>query len=179
LRKLAILTAIGVVLVAGSTPAQAHSTARLSKCSSKQSVVAHMSCAKINIKHGKQLLRFLRYNVEAGTRKSRQSVRRSGLFLIHYGRRQLRDAYSRTRPAHYDGWLCIHNREGSWSDDDWPYYGGLQMSEGWMGVVHHANDLSAMAQMWLAERVASKYGFSYKFMKGQWPNTFPPCANYF
>ena len=179
MRKLAILTAIGVVFVAGSTPAQARETARLTKCSTKQPVTVHLRCAKVNIRHGKQLLKFLRHHRQAGTIRSRRSVRSSGRYLVRYGRRHLRVAISRTRPAHYYGWLCIHNREGSWSDDGGPYYGGLQMSEDWMGVVHHANDLSPMEQMWKAENVSAQHGFSYSWMRGQWPNTFPPCADYF
>ena len=83
-----------------------------------------------------------------------------------------------TRPPHYAGWLCIHRLEGSWQDDGAPYYGGLQMHEGWGGV-YHANLISPLAQMWLAEREAAKNGFSYAYMKGQWPNTFPPCAGHF
>lgn len=53
------------------------------------------------------------------------------------------------------------------------------MSEGWMGVVYHANLLSPMRQMRLAEHVALLHGFSYSFMKQQWPNTYPPCINLF
>jgi len=178
LRKLAILTTAIAIVTIGSTPAQA-SVAELVRCSTKHKVSTHLWCAKTNIRHGKQLLRFLRNNEKAGTVKSRKSVRRSGKYLVRYGSRHLRLAITRSRPPHYAGWICIHNLEGSWDDDGAPYYGGLQMSEGWMGVVHHANHLSSIEQMWLAERVSARYGFSYSFMKGQWPNTFPPCANYF
>lgn len=85
------------------------------------------------------------------------------------------------RPAHYAGWMCIHSKEGAWNDPGAPYYGGLQMSWNWMGVVPggDAGKLAPMHQMWLAERVSAKYGFSYSWMSGQWPNTFPPCAGYF
>lgn len=84
-------------------------------------------------------------------------------------------------PPHYNGWVCIHNREGAWNDDTGNgYYGGLQMTYNWMGVIPgKANWLSPLAQMWAAERVAAQNNFSYSFMRGQWPNTFPPCAGFF
>jgi hypothetical protein len=36
-----------------------------------------------------------------------------------------------------------------------------------------------MEQMWKAENVSAQHGFSYSWMRGQWPNTFPPCASHF
>jgi len=80
---------------------------------------------------------------------------------------------------HLAGWLCIHSREGSWTDEGAPYYGGLQMSYGWMGVVTDAARLSPSQQIALADSVASKHGYRYDWMQHQWPNTFPPCAGYF
>ena len=35
----------------------------------------------------------------------------------------------RQRPAHYQGWLCVHAKEAAWNDAGEPYFGGLQM--GW------------------------------------------------
>lgn len=85
------------------------------------------------------------------------------------------------RPAHYDGWICIHRREGAWNDPGRPYYGGLQMSWNWMSSVPggDAGKLSPLTQMWIAERVSARYGFSWSWMSGQWPNTYPPCAAWF
>jgi hypothetical protein len=84
-------------------------------------------------------------------------------------------------PQHFQGWLCIHSREGGWYDDTGNgYYGGLQMSYDWMGVINgKASDYSPIAQMVLAEMVSARYHFSYEFMAQQWPNTFPSCAEYF
>lgn len=85
------------------------------------------------------------------------------------------------RPPHFDGWVCIHNREATWHDGGAPYYGGLQMSWNWMGAVPggDASRLSPLIQMWIAERVSARHGFSYSWMHGQWPNTYPPCARFF
>lgn len=82
-------------------------------------------------------------------------------------------------PPHAAGWLCVHSREGAWNDEGAPYYGGLQMSYGWEGVVTDAAQLTPAQQMWAAEKVAAQHGFSYSWMQGQWPETFPPCASYF
>lgn len=85
---------------------------------------------------------------------------------------------------HYLGWECIHSREapvaGWFADTGNGYYGGLQMEWNWMGVINGgADNYSPMAQMMLAEMEAARYGFSYSFMEGQWPLTYPPCAQYF
>lgn len=90
---------------------------------------------------------------------------------------------ARLHPPHEKGWNCIHSREGSWADDGAPYWGGLQMSYNWMrslgGINGQANWYSPLTQMWAAERVSRRYNFAYSWMKGQWPNTYPPCAGYF
>ena len=36
--------------------------------------------------------------------------------------------------SHLAGWLCIHAREGAWNANTGNgYYGGLQMTYGWLG----------------------------------------------
>jgi hypothetical protein len=104
-------------------------------------------------------------------------------WLLGYGRRIRAQGWARLHPAppiaHLRGWLCIHSREGSWTDEGAPYYGGLQMTYGWMNVVGDAALLSPFQQMARAERVAAAHGFRYDWMEHQWPNTFPPCASLF
>ncbi len=72
-------------------------------------------------------------------------------------------------------WLCIHSREGSWTDEGAPYYGGLQMSYGWDGLVTDAALLSPSQQMRAAEIGYARSGYSIAWLEGQWPNTSPPC----
>ncbi len=83
-----------------------------------------------------------------------------------------------TRPPHYDEWLCIHRYEGSWTDPNAPYYGGLQMdmsfqrAYGWNLLQRKgtADNWSPLEQMWVAERAyASGRGFY------PWPNTARYC----
>ncbi len=103
-------------------------------------------------------------------------------WLARYGRRVRAEGWRRMHPApliaHRAGWLCIHSREGSWSDTGDPYWGGLQMHPGWGGV-HHASDLSPDAQMALAEGELRKNRYSHAWLAGQWPLTYPPCAGLF
>ena len=105
-------------------------------------------------------------------------------------------------PAHLAAWLCIHSGikagrwspsltylgggyhvarygEGSWTDPNAPYYGGLQMNIGFQqayggrllrskGTADHWN---AYEQMWVAEKAfASGQGFT------PWPNTARACG---
>ncbi len=75
-------------------------------------------------------------------------------------------------------WLCIHSREGAWNDEGAPYYGGLQMSYGWYGLVTDAASLSPAAQMQAAETGYRQSGYSQAWLLGQWPHTAPPCLGY-
>jgi hypothetical protein len=82
-------------------------------------------------------------------------------------------------PPHAAAWLCIHNYEGSWTDDGSPYYGGLQMDLGFQRtygaylVVRKgtANRWTPLEQMWVAERaLRSGRGFY------PWPNSARCCG---
>ena len=82
-------------------------------------------------------------------------------------------------PPHLDAWLCIHRYEGSWTDPNPPYYGGLQMDVGFQqtygrGLLARkgtANHWTPLEQIWVAERAyASGRGFY------PWPNTARACG---
>jgi hypothetical protein len=82
-------------------------------------------------------------------------------------------------PPHKIAWLCIHRYEGSWTDPNPPYYGGLQMDLGFQqryggallrrkGTADHWTPLE---QIWTAERaLRSGRGFY------PWPNTARFCG---
>ena len=76
-------------------------------------------------------------------------------------------------------WLCIHHYEGSWTDPNAPYYGGLQMDMSFMqaygarllrskGTADHWTPLE---QIWVADR-------AYRSGRGfyPWPNTARWCG---
>ena len=82
-------------------------------------------------------------------------------------------------PPRLKDWLCIHHYEGSWTDPNAPYYGGLQMDMGFMqeygasllrrkGTADHWTPLE---QIWVAER-------AYRSGRGfyPWPNTARWCG---
>ena len=81
-------------------------------------------------------------------------------------------------PPHKAQWLCIHGYEGSWTDPNAPYYGGLQMDWGFMNTYGHellvrkgtADHWTPHEQMWVAERAWRTRGF------GPWPNTARYCG---
>ena len=43
--------------------------------------------------------------------------------------RAARARFASWHDATYEKWLCIHEHEGAWNDDDPPYWGGLQFSD--------------------------------------------------
>lgn len=82
-------------------------------------------------------------------------------------------------PPHKAQWECIHRYEGSWTDPNAPYYGGLQMDYSFQrahgpdalarwGTADHWHPLT---QMWVAER-AYKSGLGFH----PWPNTARFCG---
>lgn len=78
------------------------------------------------------------------------------------------------------GWLCVHSGEADWGAQTGnKYYGGLQMTYGWMGLVSNAALLSPSQQMAAAETGYRLSGYSDAWMRQQWPNTYPPCAGLF
>lgn len=83
-------------------------------------------------------------------------------------------------PGHVAGWLCIHSQEAAWNAQTGNgYYGGLQMTYGWEGLVANAALLSPAQQMAAAEAGYARSGYSSAWMASQWPNTYPPCAGFF
>lgn len=108
----------------------------------------------------------------------------AAVFLIIVGSALAKQKEFSYYPPHYKGWICIHNREaktaGWQANTGNGYFGGLQMSYNWENVIPgKASNLPAIAQMWAAELIGARSEFSYSFMSGQWPNTFPPCSSYF
>jgi len=82
------------------------------------------------------------------------------------------------RPPHRAQWKCIHHYEGSWTDPNAPYYGGLQMDVEFQrtygldlyrskGTADHWTPLE---QMWVAERAFRTRGY------WPWPNTARYCG---
>ncbi len=86
----------------------------------------------------------------------------------------------RLHPAiHLALWECIHHGEGAWNAQTGNgYYGGLQMTYGWGGLVTNAALLSPYEQMSAAETGYRQSGYSRAWLEGQWPNTSPPCLAY-
>jgi hypothetical protein len=82
------------------------------------------------------------------------------------------------RPPHKTQWLCIHRYEGSWTDPNSPYYGGLQMDVEFQRTYGRelyrskgtADKWTPLEQMWVAERAFRARGF------WPWPNTARYCG---
>ena len=82
-------------------------------------------------------------------------------------------------PPHKLQWLCIHHYEGSWTDPNPPYYGGLQMDLSFQRMYGPhllrrkgtADHWTPLEQMWVAER-AHRAGRGFY----PWPNTARYCG---
>jgi hypothetical protein len=105
---------------------------------------------------------------------------------LKWTQKELQETRRKMTPpiSHYAGWHCItygaypgapHEGHGY----NGPYAGALQMTNPWMCISADWAHMSDSAVYAIADRVARRYGYSYSFMKGQWPNTYPPCARYF
>lgn len=135
-------------------------------------------------------LKFVARKLSKLTHHPRPSVSRAGAdfdSLLRY-RRWLRDAwriraerarYRAHHPPHLSEWRCIHRWEGSWTDPNSPYYGGLQMDISFQRAYGPdllrrkgtANHWQPYEQMWVAER-ALKAGRGFH----PWPLTASRCG---
>jgi hypothetical protein len=121
-----------------------------------------------------------------GVRKSPttgDSVRELGVhgakIALHRWHRLATKARRRAqRPPHRSALLCIHRFEGSWSDSEAPFWGGLQMDLGFQAhyggwllrMKGTANHWTPIEQMWTAEKAIRSRGFY------PWPNTARYCG---
>lgn len=149
-----------------------------------------------NIHHAKATLRWWK-NQGSELLESSVSYRRTRKADIRYHQNLLRNAqrkynsvlasiefaarpyYLRIYPRHLSAWNCIHRYEGSWTDPNAPYYGGLQMD--WNFMSTYGSDLLAkkgtadnwtpLEQMQVAENaLAHGRGFY------PWPNSARMCG---
>lgn len=82
-------------------------------------------------------------------------------------------------PPHKSQFMCIHHYEGSWRDDGYPFWGGLQMDWDFQRTYGSylfarkgtANHWSPLEQMWTAEKAHSAGRGFYP-----WPNTARFCG---
>lgn len=143
---------------------------------------AELACGTYHLKHSNDVLRFLANHPTAGTARSRARVRRDHLWLRRFALSKVTEARRRLAPprpavGHLAMWECIHAGEGAWNAQTGNgYYGGLQMTYGWMGLVGNAALLSPAAQMAAAEAGWRANDYSLAWLFGQWPNTAPPCV---
>lgn len=95
-----------------------------------------------------------------------------------------RRAVAASRHAHHPpelhAWYCIHHYEGSWTDPNPPYWGGLQMDYSFQSaygawLLKHkgtANHWAPLAQIWAGVRAWRVRGFE------PWANTAHACGVY-
>jgi hypothetical protein len=114
------------------------------------------------------------------TRTDFDSLLRYRLWLRNAWRiRAARARHRAHHPPHLAEWRCIHQWEGSWTDPNSPYYGGLQMDLAFQraygpGLLRHegtANHWAPYEQMWVAER-ALRAGRGFH----PWPLTARRCG---
>jgi hypothetical protein len=92
--------------------------------------------------------------------------------------RSLRARFERWYRETYARWRCIHRHEGSWTDPNAPYYGGLQMDLAFQRAHGPeylrrwgtADRWPVWAQLRTAERARRTRGFH------PWPNTARACG---
>lgn len=82
------------------------------------------------------------------------------------------------RFTRWNQWMCIHSHEGSWTDPNWQYYGGLQMDmqfqrdygPEYLRQWGTANHWPPYVQVLVAERAYKTRGY------GPWPKTVRMCG---
>lgn len=161
-----------------------------------------------SMRHGKaearvarQTLRWFRQNRRktirssdpATRRKARSEYRqelirfRNHRWLYHHGKARKANAHARMRPAVpalSNDWLtraflCIHRYEGSWTDPNPPYWGGLQMDWNFMSAYggKYLRRLGTADRWPPATQIAvAKVAYYSGRGFGPWPNTRRMCG---
>jgi hypothetical protein len=116
------------------------------------------------------------------SRRSAERIKSLGFrrwVLRVWTRRAVRARRLALHPPRLSAWLCIHRYEGSWTDPNPPYFGGLQMDLGFQRTYGRellrrkgtADNWTPLEQIWVAER-------AYRSGRGfyPWPNTARYCG---
>jgi len=173
-RKHATALVLVISALAFATPGQANALARL-----PQQIAAY----KVQVNHMRLVmgLPVMQYAPEASFQGYvLLSPQFDLVHELHSWQRTLRIVrWQFSRVPNKGAWMCIHRYEGSWTDPNPPYYGGLQMDEGFQRTYgRHLYDLKGTAdhwtpleQMWTAEK-ARRLGRGFY----PWPNTARYCG---
>jgi hypothetical protein len=165
--RIAILTVVVGAAVLVAAPASAHLVAK-PQC---DTLKCRLASQTENLKHA-------RYVCKNGAHRSK----RWSCSAVGWLSRELKKTNAKlavlARPPHYNEWMCIHRYEGSWTDPGSPYWGGLQMDEGFQKAYGYelyrskgtADHWTPLEQMWVAERAYRTRGF------WPWPNTARWCG---
>lgn len=189
--KLIALAAAAVAALTLTASAGAHIVRP--GCNSHLSPRAELRCARLNRQHALASVLWAR----AAQRRIRVLDASSSLILGRVVANHLwlyrtmtarvleaeRRIVAATRPAHYALWSCITNgaypgaaHEGDGYNGS--YSGPLGMTTPWLGHSPPGSDWvhsDRVAVYQLAEQEYADHGYSSAFLRGQWPNTSPPC----
>lgn len=182
LRRLTALAFVIAALLAVTATAQARWLGGFHPLSTNVAYV------KRNLWHATTTLVWVKNHPQFGTRHSRAVLVKNATWQRRWAQNRLAVLVPRVQTAgHYAGWSCITNgaypgaaHEGNGYNGS--YTGPLGMTTPWAGHMPPGSDWvhsDVSAVYAIAEQEAAKHGFSYSWMQGQWPETFPPCAKYF
>lgn len=189
--KLGVLVAAAVAACTLTATAGAHIVHP--GCTSKLSPRAELACARTNRQHAlativwaratQRTVRFL----DATPAFRLQRVVDDHRWLYRVMSVRVAEAQRRiaaaARPAHYALWSCITNgaypgaaHEGNGYNGS--YSGPLGMTTPWAGHYPPGSDWvhsDVVAVYAIAEKEYANRGYSSAWLRGQWPNTSPPC----
>lgn len=191
MQRIAVLTALLVIGLCGTSTAKAH---MLPPPKPNASVNVKFNYWQRNQHHAETGFRWVKQHPQFFTFKKWTLELRDHRWLLKYSQEKLTwmcgnsswildvkgwYCYNHVAPPHEGAWLCIHHYEGSWRDSGDPYWGGLQMDRGfmssyapnWLLKKGYAHNWSPLEQMWVAER-------AYRSGRGfyPWPNTARDCG---
>lgn len=178
LRKLLTLTVVAVsIMVTGQTTAQA-------KDRFNNKLVTQCPKVVVGIQFYKSRTWTLQLQMNKKLTPSRNhetwtSSCRYAKWIANKWRKHARREFANyLNPPHKHQFMCIHKYEGSWTDPNSPYYGGLQMDiefQRTYGISLYrakgtADHWTWLEQIWIAERAYKTRGFY------PWPKTARYCG---
>lgn len=178
MRKLLVLSVIAVTMVATST-AQAQTLRLPHKPFSNMTRHQKISYLKRQVFHDHSIIRFWKNHQQLVTAQAKNAVHWAHVSLRIAGKSLHRLlAVHRLVGGDLSAWYCIHSYEGSWTDPNPPYWGGLQMDLSFQTTYGPefyrrwgtADHWPVWAQITAARRARAVRGY------GPWPNTAALCG---
>lgn len=182
MKLLIALSVVAVTMIATST-AQAQTLRLYHRPWTEMTKPMKIHYLKRQIHHDNSIIRYWHNHRSLATAKTALWVKWAHTSL-RIAQKSLHKLSAPVISGDMSAWLCIHRYEGSWTDPNGPYWGGLQMDLGFQETyggeflrkLGTADHWPVAIQLLVARRARDGYGRYGPRGYSPWPNTARYCG---